>query len=141
MSQRELRSLGVTTETSENTTMAEGAASTVTRATTEVFTLSTSAGNINPSSTLGGELYLKATEELPEGQKIRISLTNGLKVRDALSKNRSNFAWVPLLSKVPNSTGDLKDTIKNHRALVQDEVLCCNNAYLRNSNLEAPMSD
>ena len=84
---------------------------------------------------------MKTTEELPENQKIRVSLANGLKVRDALNKNRSKFAWGPLLSKVPDSNDDPKDAIKNYRALTKDNILRYNNTYLGNGNLEAHQAD
>ena len=84
---------------------------------------------------------MKATEELPDNHKIRVSLANGLKVRDVLNKNRSKFAWGPLLGKVPDSNDDPKDVLKNYRALTKDNILRYNNTYLGNGNLEAPPSD
>ena len=133
--------MGVTldTETIENPTMTEGTTSTVPRL-TEIFNLNPHAGDINPSSTEGGKLYMKATEELPENQKIRVSLANGLKVRDALNKNRSKFAWGPLLSKVPDSNDDPKDVLKNYRALTKDNIMRWYGTYLGNGNLEVPQS-
>ena len=67
--------------------------------TDESFKLNPCARNINPSSVERVKLCLKETEEFPEDQKIKVSIENGLKVRDALEKNRSEFSWSSLLSR------------------------------------------
>ena len=60
----------------------------------EVFNVNPRTDNINSSSIEGGKLYMKATEKLTKNQKIRVSLTKGLKVRDIPNKNRSKFFGV-----------------------------------------------
>ena len=67
--------------------------------TDELFEINPHAGNSNPSSGEGWKFHLKETDELPEDQKIKESIENGLKVRDALEKNRSEFSWSSLLSR------------------------------------------
>ena len=58
----------------------------------KVFHLNLYASNINLWSIEGGKLYTKAIEELPENQKIRASIQNGLKVKEILNKYHSKYA-------------------------------------------------
>ena len=61
-------------ETSKDAKMVESTVITAPQPTTEAFHLNTPTGDINPSSTEGGKLCMKAAEGLPEGQKIYASL-------------------------------------------------------------------
>ena len=139
---RELRALGITVNTnnaSENQNMAGTlATATATSTVEEIFELNPCAGNIKPSSTEGAKLYSKATEELLEDQKIKMSIENGHKVRDALEKNRSKFAWVTLPSRVEDENSNRKEIIKNYRLITKNDVLRFNNLYLGNGNREMP---
>ena len=46
----------------------------------EEFMLNAFSSNINPCSSEGSKLHLKATEALPEDQKLALSLDNGANV-------------------------------------------------------------
>jgi len=105
------------------------------------FILNPFTTNINLCSIEGSKLYLKATEEVPQKDKLYISISNGTKVSDMLEKCRSKYAWGVLLSKVPDNDGDNQDVLKNYRALTIDNVLAYSNTYLGNRNLEAPPAD
>ena len=104
----------------------------------EVFALNPYAADVNPSSYDGGKLYLNATAELPEKDKIKVSIENGPKVRDHFERCRSKCAWGLLLSKELDNDGNVKDVIKNYRAITKENILAFNNKYLGYSQNEAP---
>ena len=145
MSARELRALGIDTTTNLDAST-EDRSATLTMANQpaplpEVFGLNPYAANINPATSDGAKYYMKATEELPPKEKLKVSITNGPTVKNHFENCRSKHAWGLLLSKIPNDDGVLKDIIKNYRAITKDNVLAFNNTYLGNGLLEPPPAE
>ena len=87
ISQWELRNLGISTLIINELSTEVSAMSRPTGpATGESFTINPYAGDINPSTESGSKLYLKAMEEVPQKDKLYISISNGTKVSDMLEK-------------------------------------------------------
>ena len=116
--------------------------STATRSSTvETFSLHPYSENINPSTVEGRKLYLAATKELGKDERISVSIENGHIVKNHLETLSSKYSWGLLVSKVPDSNGNLKDIIKNYKNLTCEDVLAFNNTYLGNGLNEAPPAD
>ena len=112
---RELQSLGINTSTPvEN--MAEEPATTV-ATTVEVFEMNPFAVDINPTTSEGSKLYLKATEQWSTKDRLSLTIENGPKIREVLDGLRSRFAWGRLISRITDEHGIMKDAIKNYRNL------------------------
>ena len=107
----------------------------------ETFNVNPYANNINPSTDSGSKLYMKATEPLSKAQQLETSMDNGMNVRNHLERQRHRFAWGKLLSKVPDSSSDLKDNIRNYRSLSIENVLIFNNTHLGAGTSTDPPKD
>ena len=50
-------------------------------------------GNINPSTSEGAKLYLKATASISDDDKFDINITSAQKFVDMVTKDANNFGW------------------------------------------------
>lgn len=58
-------------------------------------------GNINPGTSDGAKLYLKATASTAEDDKIEITVTSAQKFVDMVTKDTNNFGWESLVRAIP----------------------------------------
>ena len=54
-------------------------------------------GNINPGTSEGAKLYLKATASISEDDKFEINITSAQKFVDMVTKDANNFGWGALV--------------------------------------------
>jgi len=57
-------------------------------------------GNIQPGTTEGQKLYLKAIAEIDDDDKYEVNIENALKFLDEMSKDVNNFGWGHLVRHI-----------------------------------------
>ena len=73
-------------------------------------------GNINPGTSDGAKLYLKATASTKEDDKIEINITSAQKFVDMVTKDTNNFGWGSLVRAIPfDVAGATKNLLIEHR--------------------------
>ena len=73
-------------------------------------------GNINPGTSDGAKLYLKATANTAEDDKFEITITSAQKFVDMVTKDTNNFGWGSLVRAIPfDVAGATKNLLIEHR--------------------------
>ena len=93
--------------------------------------------DINPTTSEGSKLYLKATEQWSTKDCLSLTIENGPKIREALDGLQSRFPWGRLISRITNEHCIMKDVIKNYQNLKVVDILCFNKMHLENGLSEA----
>ena len=96
---------------------------------------------MNPESSDGTKHCIKETEELPEKEKVKVSIANGPSAKAHFEKCRSKHVWGLVLSKEPDENLDNEDVIKNCQDTTKDNALAFNDACLGNELLEKYATD
>ena len=80
-------------------------------------------GDIDPSTNEGLKLFLKATEEKKEEQRLKISQTNVKNIMSAFESDARKFGWSSLVHIVPiNDAADTKSIIKDYTSVTLAQV-------------------
>ena len=110
MSERELRALGIDAAVEDRSKTTNIDANIEDRSTTltiseqpapqqELFDLNPHAANFNPATSDGAKNCMKTTEEIPQKDKLQVSITNGLSAKNHFENCHSKYAWGLLLRK------------------------------------------
>ena len=87
------------------------------------FNLNPYNGDINPSTSEGLKLFLKATEEKKEEQKLKISQTNVKNIMSAFESDARKYGWSSLVHIVPiNDAAETKSIIKDCTSVTLSQV-------------------
>ena len=54
-------------------------------------------GDINPGTTDGAKLYIKATAAIPEDEKFDLTISTAQKFLDLMQRDSNNFSWGHLI--------------------------------------------
>ena len=86
------------------------------------FVMNPYLGNINPGTSDGLKLYLKATEK--REPQLTVSQENVKYLMPAFEADARNFGWGPLVNVVPVSTtaGDTKSILHNFKEITLEHV-------------------
>jgi len=80
-------------------------------------------GNINPGTSEGAKLYLKATASISEDDKFEINITSAQKFVDMVTKDANNFGWGALLRAIPSDdAGGTKNLLIDHRDITLEMI-------------------
>ena len=72
-------------------------------------------GDINPSTNKGLELFLKATEEKKDDQKLKISQTSVKNIMSTFESDAPKFGWSSLVHVAQiNNAGETKSILKDY---------------------------
>ena len=95
----------------------------IVRTMTTLYNLNPYDGNINPSSTDGQKLFLKATQSLDKEKQIKVTQSNVQKIMDIFSADARKFGWAALVDVVPTTaTGNPMSILQNFTELTLDHV-------------------
>ena len=78
--------------------------------------------DINPGTTEGAKLYLKAIAATSEDDKFDISITSAQKFLDLVQNDTQRFGWGSLVRLIPVSATDTKNMLKDHRSISEDDI-------------------
>ena len=67
-------------------------------------------GNINPGTSDGAKLYMKATSAINEDEKFDINIKNAQKFLDHVNRDTNNFGWGILVRTVEVQLNVLKNS-------------------------------
>ena len=140
MSRQELAALGIILNTTDRGTMSE-ASTAVGTSVVEIFSLNLYSKNINSSTVEGQKLCIIVTKKLGKDKRISVLIENWHIVNNHLETSSSKYSWRLLVSKVPDSSGNLKDIIKNYKYLVCEDILAFNITYLGNRLNKVPLAN
>ena len=79
-------------------------------------------GNIQPGTTEGQKLYLKAIAKIDDDDKYEINIENAQKFLDDMSQDANNFGWGRLVRHVQVSDTDFKDLFKDHKDITAEHI-------------------
>ena len=79
-------------------------------------------GNINPGTTEGQKLYLKATAPLPTSERIAVVQSKVRQFMDMIETDSNDFAWGQLVNLIPVSPTEHKSLIYNYNEISLDKV-------------------
>ena len=77
-------------------------------------------GDINPGTTEGAKLYLKATTAIKEDEKFDLNISTAQKFLDLMRRDSNNFGWGTLIRAIPeNDANTTKNLLKDHKILTE----------------------
>ena len=80
-------------------------------------------GNINPGTSEGAKLDLKATASIPDDDKFVINISSAQKFVDMVTKDATNFGWGALVRAIPSDdAGGVKNILVDHRDITLDMI-------------------
>jgi len=80
-------------------------------------------GNINPGTTDGAKLYLKATASIPEEDKFDLNISSAQKFLDLMRRDSTNFGWGSLIRAIPtDNANDIKNLLKDHKLITEEHM-------------------
>jgi len=80
-------------------------------------------GDINPGTTDGAKLYLKATASILEEDKFDLSISSAQKFLDLMRRDSANFGWGALIRAIPaENANDLKNLLKDHKLITEEHM-------------------
>lgn len=89
---------------------------------THTFDVDPFQGDINPGTTEGQKLYLKATASLSTSERISVTQGNVRAFMDMIETDSNDFAWGELVNRIPVSATDHKSLIFNYNEVSLDMV-------------------
>ena len=80
-------------------------------------------GDINPGTTEGAKLYLKATSVIPEEDKFDLNISTAQKFLDLIRRDANNFGWGSLIRAIPQENENTtKNLLKDHKILAEEHL-------------------
>jgi len=80
-------------------------------------------GNINPGTTDGAKLYLKATASIPEEDKFDLNISSAQKFLDLMRRDSNNFGWGTLIRAIPAENENVvKNLLKDHKIITEEHM-------------------
>ena len=79
-------------------------------------------GNIQPGTTEGQKLYLKAIAKINDDDKYEVNIENAQKCLDDMSKDANNFGWGRPFRHIQVSDTDFKDLFKDHKDIKAEHI-------------------
>lgn len=80
-------------------------------------------GNINPGTTDGAKLYLKATAAIPEEDKFDLNISSAQKFLDLMRRDSNNFGWGRLIRIIQqNDENTTKNLLKDHKVITEEHI-------------------
>ena len=80
-------------------------------------------GDINPGTTDGAKLYLKATAAIPEDDKFDLNFSSAQKFLDRMRRDANNFGWGRLIRAIPEANENVtKNLLKDHKMLTEGHI-------------------
>ena len=77
-------------------------------------------GDINPGTTDGAKLYLKATAVISDENKFDLSITTAQKFLDLMRRDANNFGWGKLIRAIQQDDANTtKNLLKEHKVLTE----------------------
>jgi len=80
-------------------------------------------GDINPGTTDGAKLYLKATTAIKEDEKFDLNISTAQKFLDLMRRDSTNFGWGALIRAIPEADANTnKNLLKDHKVLTEEHM-------------------
>ena len=79
-------------------------------------------GDINPNTSEGQKLYLKATAKIPDDERFDISIANARKFLDKMNRDTNQFGWGSLVRMIPDSDNVMRNMLKDHKILTETDM-------------------
>jgi len=79
-------------------------------------------GNINPNTSEGQKLYMKATAKIPDDERFDISIANARKFLDKMSRDTNQFGWESLVRMIPDSQNIPRNMLKDRKTLTEADL-------------------
>ena len=80
-------------------------------------------GNINPGTSEGAKLYLKATASISEDDKFEININSAQKFVDMVTKDANDFGWGALVRAIPSDNArGTKNLLIDHRDITLEMI-------------------
>lgn len=80
-------------------------------------------GDINPGTTDGAKLYLKATTAIKEDEKFDLNISTAQKFLDLMRRDSNNFGWGALIRAIPEADANTnKNLLKDHKVLTEEHM-------------------
>ena len=79
-------------------------------------------GNINPGTSEGAKLYIKATAKIDEDDKIDININNSQKFLDRMTRDTNTFGWGMLVRTVQVNENTQKNILKDHKDISAADI-------------------
>ena len=80
-------------------------------------------GDINPGTTDGAKLYLKATAAISGVDKFDLNLSTAQKFLDLMRTDANNFGWGSLIRSIQqNDENTTKNLLKDHKVLTEEHI-------------------
>ena len=76
-------------------------------------------GNINPGTSDGAKLYMKATATIDEDDKFDINIDNAQKSLDHMTRDTNTFGWGVLVRTIQVDANTVKSVLKDHKDITK----------------------
>ena len=80
-------------------------------------------GNINPGTTDGAKLYLKATASISDDDKFDLNISSAQKFLDVMRRDATNFGWGSLIRAIQgNDANETRNLLKDHKIITEAQI-------------------
>jgi len=80
-------------------------------------------GNINPGTTDGAKLYLKATASISDDDKFDLNISSAQKFLDVMRRDATNFGWGSLIRAIQgNDANETRNLLKDHKVITEAQI-------------------
>ena len=79
-------------------------------------------GNINPGTSEGAKLYMKAKATLDNDDKFDINMSNAQKFLDCMTRDTNTFGWGILVRTVQVGQTENKNILVDHKDITAEDI-------------------
>jgi len=79
-------------------------------------------GRINPGTSEGAKLYMKATAKIDEDDKFDVNIENAQKFLDKMTRDTNTFGWGVLVRTVQVDAQTQKNILKDHKDISEADI-------------------
>ena len=88
----------------------------------EIFAVDPYDGNINPGSSEGAKLYMKATAPMKDEDKFSINIDTSHKFLEAMTRDTNNFGWSSLVRTIQTGPNEFKNLLRDHKNITMEDM-------------------
>ena len=79
-------------------------------------------GNINPGTSEGAKLYMKATATMDDDDKFDITIVNAQKFLDHITRDTNTFGWGMLVHTIQVRNNEFKNILVDHKDITESDI-------------------